>query len=207
MKRVIFLVTLLTFSFLTFAPTKPSWMQYDPYMEGIYRKHCLINENLRTLLNDERKSRNEVFHLVEPLLDVYLEEYKDNYVIKDSLSYAISCIFVSESSNGKGHSSRSTLWLEHYNPFGLTGKGIRKWSWEEENGKRVPQYVNFRTYTSFEEAIESLMWDYLLRKRYEPLRSKQTVKEFLYGLKQCGYMTASDWPRWAYNEIYLKSIN
>ena len=87
----------------------------------------------------------------------------------------------------------NTLWLKYNNPFGMTsghiGTTIKLMSWERINGKRVSMYRRFKTYDSLKEAVESLMWDYLLNERYERLRYKKTVKEFLYGLYDCGYMT------------------
>ena len=202
----IILILLNLFTLNSFAPPLPSYMVYDPYVEQIYKDHCTINNNLEKLYDDDIRSRKEVFNLVQPILEIYLRKYIDNYAIEDSLSWALSCIFVSESSNGKGHSGRSTLWLYENNPFGLTGKGVTKWSWEEESGKRVPQYVNFRTYSSLKETTESLIWDYLFKERYEKVKKAETVEQFLYSLYDCGYMSASNWPSWAYKEIYLKSI-
>ncbi len=193
-----------------FAPISAKHMMYDPYMEQIYSDHCIINKNTEDLYYDYKRSRQEIFHLAQPLLEIYLRKYTDNYVIGDSLSWALACIFVSESSNGKGHSGRSTLWLEHNNPFGITtgkiGKTVTKMSWEMIKGKRVNMYRTFRTYESLKEATESLMWDFLLKARYEPVRQATTVKEFLDTLIRCGYATNLNWSNWAHKEIYLKSI-
>jgi len=89
---------------------------------------------------------------------------------------------------------------------GKIGNTVTKMSWEMIHGRRVNMYRTFRTYDSLEQAVESLMWDFLLKGRYEKLRYSKTVKEFLYDLYDCGYMTNRYWPRFAYNEIYLKSI-
>ena len=210
-KLIILLVSLLIISLNSFAPPEPSWrIPLNDNIYKLYGKHCLINENLVSLKNGTKKTRKEVFNLIQPLLNMYLEEYKDNYIIADSLSYALACIFVSESSNGKGHSGRSSLWLKYNNPFGMTtgmiGNTVTKMSWEMIEGERINMYRTFKTYNSLEEAVESLLWDYLLKERYESLRTTKTVKEFLYSLYKCGYMTNKFWPQFAYNEIYLKSI-
>ncbi len=208
--RWIITITLSLITFNSFAPPVPLYMVYDPYVEQIYKDHCTINNNLEKLYDDDIRTRPEVFQLIQPILEIYLREYTDNYVIGDSLSWALACIFVSESSNGKGHSGRSTLWLEHNNPFGMTtgkiGKNVTKMSWEMINGNRVNMYRTFKTYNSLKEATESLLWDYLLKERYEPVKQAITVKEFLHILINCGYATNLGWSNWAYNEIYLKSI-
>jgi len=211
MKKAIFLLTLLTFSLNSFAPPISVGMQHDPYLEKIYERHCLINNNLVKLKDGERKTRKEVFKLAQPLLEVYLEDYQEDYTIGDSLSYVVACLFVSESSNRRGRSGMSTLWLDYSNPFGMTTNRIgedtvTKMSWEMIKGKRVNMYRTFRTYESLEQAVESLMWDYLYRPRYERLRYSTSVKNFLYTMYKCGYMTNSGWSKFAYNEIYLKSI-
>lgn len=207
---MITILLLFTISTDSFAPFKAPWLQYDPYIAQIYKDHCTINDNMEPLTYDIKRTRKEVFQLVQPILEIYLRNYIDNYAIGDSLSWAISCIFVSESSDGKGHSARSTLWLEHHNPFGITtnktNKTVIKMSWEMIKGKRVNMYRTFRTYKSFKEATESLMWDFLLKKRYEPVRSATTVEDFLTILIECGYATNRGWSSWAYKEIYLKSI-
>lgn len=208
---IITILLLFIISTDSFAPLKAPWLQYDPYVEQIYKDHCTINNNMEPLTYDIKRSRREVFQLVQPILEIYLRKYTDNYAIGDSLSWAISCIFVSESSNGKGHSGRSTLWLEHHNPFGITtgkttSKTVTKMSWEMIKGKRVNMYRTFRTYESFKEATESLMWDFLLKERYELVRSTTTVKEFLDVLIKCGYATNKNWSKWTHKEIYLKSI-
>jgi len=73
-------------------------------------------------------------------------------------------------------------------------------------GRRMNMYRTFRTYRSLKEAVDSLMWDYLLKSRYERQKTATTVKGFLYNLYKSGYMTNRYWPRFAYNEIYLKAI-
>jgi len=207
MKKAILLLTLLTFSLQSFAPIKANWLQYDPYIGKVYKKHCLINNNLVKLRDGNKKSRVEVFKLIQPLLDVYLDEYRDNYVIKDSLSYALACLFVTETSTRKGYSGINSLWLKHYNFFGATArKGISLLSWEEINDKRVPMYRNFKHFDSFEKAIHSLFWDYLFNDRYDRLRTAKTVKDFLYLLPKTGFCTDSNYGNFTYNQIYLKSL-
>lgn len=204
------MVAMLLFTIASFAPTMPTEMIYNPIKLKAEKEFRLLNENMIDLKDDTRKTRTEVYNLVQPVMEMYLEEYVDNYVIGDSLSHALACIFVSESSNGKGHSGRSTLWLTHSNPFGMTTSSFTnsttKMSWEMIKGKRVNMYRTFKSYETFEEAIESLMWDYLLKARYFRLREAETVKDFLYSLYDCGYMTNSRWPFFAYNEIYLTQI-
>ena len=169
-----------------------------------------IDTNLVLLKDNSVKTREEVFHLVQPVIEYFLKEqnFHKNFQLEDSVSYALACIFVSESSNSKGQSARSSLWLEHNNPFGLTSsQGVTKKSWEEIKGKRVVMNRTFRDYDRFEDTIESLMWDYLYKPRYKKVRQSSTVKEFLYNLYKCNYMTDSHWHNFAYNQIYLKSMN
>jgi len=51
------------------------------------------------------------------------------------------------------------------------------------------------------------MWDYLFKNRFTKVRNSISVKDFLYNLYACGYMTDHRWSKFAYKEIYLKSIN
>ncbi len=168
----------------------------------------ILDYNLVRLKDDIKRSRKEMYELVQPVIDVYLRRNTLHTAfpnIADSLSHALTCIFISESSNRKGHTGRSSLWLEYNNPFGLTAhQGVTKTSWEMINGKRVVMDVTFRMFDSFEEAINSLMWDYLYKKRYINTINSVSVKDFLYNLYEDGYMTNSGWPKFAYKEIFLK---
>jgi len=167
--------------------------------------YCLVE-----LKDGTNKTRKEVFHLAKNAIKVYLKRkhYTDHFLIQDSLADALACIFVSESSNARGRPAKSSLWILHFNPFGLTSSrgDVIKTSWEMVKGKRVVMNRVFRSFNSFEEAVDSLLCDYLLKLRFEPLMNCLTVKDFLYTLRDCGYMTDSNWPNFAYNEIYLKSI-
>ena len=169
----------------------------------VYKANVYI-KSLNELTNGVNKTRSKVFNLVLPIIQSKLIKYSNEYKLKDSMAYAITCIFVSESSNSKGKSAQSNLWLKYNNPFGLTGKGVTFKSWEEINGKRVVKYRAFKRFNTFDDAIVSLMEDYLLNKRYDRLKHSKTVKQFLNDLYKCGYMTGSYWPIFAYNEIYLK---
>lgn len=172
-------------------------------------ENILINDNLNILKDSTRKTREEVFNLAEPIIDIYLKRknYHFYFPNMDSLSYAITCIFVSESSNYKGESARSSLWLTHNNPFGITsGKGKSYRTWEEINGKRVVMNRRFATYQTFSDAIDSLMKNCLLKKSYSTTANSSNVKEFLYNLQKDNYMTDSNWPNFAYNLIYLKCL-
>jgi hypothetical protein len=167
-------------------------------------------DRAKEIIEYDLGERKEVFNLVQPVIELYLKRHDWKIIfpnMEDSISHAMACIFVSESSNGKGHPARSSLWMLHNNPFGLTARqGVTKKSWELINHKRVVMDVTFRTFDSFEDAIESLIWDYLMRERFSIVRQSGSVKEFLYNLYKGGYMTNYNWPKFAYNEIYLKSI-
>lgn len=210
MKRLVLMVAIMFITLNSFAPVMPEEMIYNPIKERAQREFCLLNENLVDLKDNTLKTRTQVYTLVQPIMELYLEEYEDNYLLGDSLSYALACIFVSESSNGKGQSGKSSLWLSYNNPFGLTTSSLKnsttKMSWEMIGGKRVNMHRTFQAYDSFQNAIESLMWDYLLNERYFRLREAKTVKDFLYSLYRCGYMTNSGWPRFAYKQIYLEQL-
>lgn len=165
--------------------------------------------NIVDLKDGKIRTRKEVYHLIQPVIEyqMKLHGYNEHFDLSDSVSYAIACIFVSESSNGKGHSARSSLWLEHNNPFGLTStQGTTKLSWEMINGKKVVMHRTFRTFDNFEEAFNVLMTEYLFKPRYDKLLNSKTVKGFLYDLYECGYMTNRFWSSFAYNDIYLKSM-
>ncbi len=210
MKKTVMILVVLLFSIRSYAP-----FDMMNRMEAIAER-MLEEENDMELFNlleledGSKKTRKKVFNLVQPIIELYLErgEYKYNFpYMQDSISHALACIFVSESSNRKGHSARSSLWLTHKNPFGLTGRnGVTKMSWEMIKGKRVDMNVTFRTFNSLNEAVESLLWDYLFKTQFFKVRQSTSVKEFLNNLYSCGYMTNHGWPRFAYNEIYLKSI-
>jgi len=216
MKRitlVLLLLLLLPISFML--PAKTGSKATDsPDVDNKIRHDFqlkMINDNMILLKNNKKKTRPETFKLVQPIIAIYLSDYVDNYIISDSLSFAIACIFVSESSTSKGHSARSSLWLKHNNPFGLTTtynskNSISFESWEEIKGVRTVKHRTFKTFNSLDDAVQSLMTDYLLNGRYDSLQDKKTVNDFLIGLYECGYMTGSYWPKFATEQIYLKSI-
>lgn len=169
----------------------------------------VLTKNLNLLKDSSLKTRKEVFELVQPIIEIYLKrgEYHNCFPNLDSVSYAISCIFVSESSNHLGQSARSTLWLSHNNPFGITSsRGKTYKSWEMIDGKRVIMNRTFCTYNSFSDAIDSLMSDCLLKNSYTLTANSQSVKEFLFNLHRNKYMTNKNWPKFAYEKIYLMSI-
>lgn len=210
MKTLIVMLSLLV-SINLFAPNTNR--VYTNYIEKVENQiqfqedEATLDYNLVRLKDNIKRSRKEVFELVQPVIDVYLR--RKNYhlqfpEISDSLSYALTCIFVSESSNRKGQPGCNSLWIYHNNPFGLTAKnGVTKTSWEMIKGERVVMQVTFREFNSFEEAIDSLMWDYLLKNRFSRSRSSLSVKDFLYNLYKDGYMTNHGWPKFAYNKLYL----
>lgn len=206
MRKVLILLIFL-YPITLFAP-----FMYD-IKEQIYAEYMydsyVIQNNLKILKDATIKTRNEVFHLVEPILDIYLTRfnYKKNFPNMDSVSYALACIFVSESSNRKGQAAKSSLWLSYNNPFGITGKtGKSLKSWEMINNKKVIMHRTFREYTSFEDAVHSLMNDCLLKERYNSTANSFNVKTFLQNLYADGYMTNKHWPHFAYNQIYLKCL-
>ena len=210
MKKLVLTLVVILLALDSYAP-------FDPYTDRYMTlaiestENQLIQQNLSKLTDNTRKTRTEVYHLVQPIIEIYLNrgEYKGNFpYIQDSISHALACIFVSESSNGFGHSAKSSLWLNHNNPFGLTSsKGVTKMSWEMVKGQRVSMYITFRTFNTFYEAFESLLWDYLLKEGFLQARQSTNIKEFLDNLYECGYMTNHKWPDFAYYEIYLKSLH
>jgi hypothetical protein len=204
MKKIILLLILLL-PLNVFAPNK------DAKHLKFISESLFIQTNLEILQDKTIKTREKVFKLVQPIIEIYLERkgYKQHFHpnLQDSLSYGLSCIFVSESSNKLGRPAMSSLWLTHNNPFGLTSsKGTRLMSWEMINGKRVNMYRTFKQFTSFEESIDSLIKDYLMKRNFNNARNSESIKDFLYNLYKGNYMTNKYWPKFAYNQIYLKNI-
>jgi hypothetical protein len=184
MKKLILLIILLI-PFKLFAPSL-SEQEFKNKVKYL-SENILIENNLIKLKDNRVKSRKEVFELAQPIIDIYLERgnYKELFPNLDSVSYGLTCIFVSESSNSLGQSAKSSLWLQHNNPFGLTSSQGRKLlSWEMINGNRV---------------INSA----LIKKNYNKTRNSSSIKEFLYNLQRDGYCTNKYWPKFAYNQIYL----
>ena len=213
MKTLVLTMVILMITFLSYAPIDPFKQKQVERIEATARQseeQAYFDYNLIELKDNSRRARKEVFELVQPIIDIHLERHDWKIIfpnMEDSISHALACIFLSESSNAKGHPARSSLWLLHNNPFGLTApKGVTKKSWELINHKRVVMDVTFKTFNSFEDAIDSLIWDYLMRDRYSLARNSGSVKSFFYNLYKCGYMTNYKWPLFAYNELYLKSI-
>ena len=202
--KTLVLIVLLLIPFNLFAPNMT--INYGALI--IKMENELLINNLLKLKDNTTKTRGEVFNLVQPLIEIYMKRKEYNNVFcMDSASYAIACIFVSESSNYKGHSAKSRLWLEHNNPFGLTsGQGVTYKSWEMIEGKRVNMNRTFKTFTSLEEAIDSLMNDYLSKPSFNRVLNSHSVKDFLYNLYKCGYMSNNHWPNFAFNQIYLKCL-
>lgn len=203
MKKCISLIILLI-PFKLLAPTLNS-VEYKASMEYLI-ENITINNNLFKLKDNQIKNRKEVFELAQPIIEIYLKRgnYKQHFPNLDSISYGITCIFVSESSNKLGQSAKSSLWLQHNNPFGLTSsQGKKMLSWEMVNGKRVIMYRNFQTFTSLENAVDGLINSSLIKKNYNKTRNSSSVKEFLYNLQKDGYCTNKYWSNFAYNQIYL----
>jgi len=206
------LLTILLLLMILFIPTRvlaPIIHDSIKINSNTIIEERLINENIIALKDSLYKNRNEVFALAQPIIEIYLKRnnYNDNFPNMDSLSYAITCIFVSESSNYLGQSARSTLWIRHNNPFGITnGRGKTYKSWEMINNERVVMNRTFATYSSFSEAIDSLMVNCLLKDSYTLTSNSSSVKEFLYNLYKNNYMTNKHWPSFAYNDIYLNYI-
>lgn len=200
--------------FVFFVPLKSFAPTYDKItkkkMFEFFKDELLIRKNLDILKDSTYKTRKEVFHLVQPVIEIYLKrgDYHKHFPnLSDSVSYAITCIFVSESSNKMGHSARSTLWLYHNNPFGITGKtGKSLESWEMINNKRIIMNRTFRTFDSFSDAIDTLMFNFK-KDSYSLTSNSSTIKDFLFNLYRNNYMTNKHWSNFAWNEIYLKSIN
>lgn len=202
--KTILLVLSLLLSVVCYAPySTDKTINFETESD---RQEKILN-NLVYLKDDKVKTRKEIYQLIQPVIQVYLERKNSQamFELGDSLSHALACIFVSESSNALGQPAKSSLWILHSNPFGLTStSGVTKTSWEEIKGKRVVMNRTFKSFNNFEEALDSLLFDYLYKSRFEKLWNSKSVKEFLYTLYACGYMTDSNWPNFAYNEIYLK---
>lgn len=195
------LLTILLIPLKLFAPNTANYKKDIFFM----METSIIEDNLRVLKNDSIKSRKEVFKLAQETIEIYLNRgnYKQYFPNLDSISYGLACIFVSESSNSKGQSAKSSLWLKHNNGFGLTcSQGKRLISWEMINGNKVIMYRNFQTFTSFQAAIDSLIKS-LRKDNYNKTRNSSSIKEFLYNLQRDGYCTNTNWPEFAFNQIYL----
>lgn len=205
MKKFILLIILLI-PIKLFAPND---FTYKGRMK-LMMENEIINNNLIRLKDNSIKTRKEVFKLAQETIEIYLNRgnYKQYFPnLQDSISYGLACIFVSESSNTLGQSARSSLWLNHNNPFGLTSnRGTKLLSWELINGEKVIMYRTFQTFTSFQQAIDYLMINCLLKQRFSKAVNSCYIKDFLYGLYEGYFMSNSKWPTWAYNQIYLKYV-
>ena len=201
MKKFILLIILLL-PINLFAPIKH--LKHLNFLEEEY----FLQKRIERLQDNSIKTRQEVFTLAQESIEIYLTRgnYKQFFpYMQDSISYALACIFVSESSNRLGQSAKSSLWITHNNPFGLTSsRGVTLKSWEMINNKRVIMNRTFKQFDSFELSIKSLIEDYLFKKNFTNVRNSYTVKEFLDSLYKGNYMTNKNWPNWAYNSIYLK---
>ena len=207
--RNLAVMLILLISVNLFAPTKI--INQEEELNKIYYNldQKVLDYNIIALEDNSIRTREEVFKLAQPMIEILIKRknYHMNFPNMDSLSYAITCIFISESSNSKGQSARSNLWLIHKNPFGLTfSQGVTKMSWEMIKGKRVNMYRTFRSFNNFEETIDCLFKDYLWKSRYDLVRNSYSVEEFLHNLYKCGWMTNRHWPKFAFNEIYLKNV-
>ncbi len=205
MKKLV-LVIILLIPLKLFAPNSN---HNDDLLISKIIENKVIENNLNLLKNDSIKTRKEVFKLAQPVIDIYLK--RNNYHLlfpnmQDSVSYAITCIFLSESSNSLGQSAKSTLWLKHNNPFGLTStQGVKLVSWELIRGEKIVMKRTFKIFNSFEEAISSLIQDYLSNGRFVNTLNSYSIKEFLFNLQRDGYCTNTNWDNMMYN-IYLKQI-
>jgi len=222
MKRVWMLLTLLLgFSLSSFAPNETMWaeIEHEQYMkdaritelEKELELQRTIQGNLEELKTGRIKTRNEVYHLVLPILKEYLKEYQDSFELGDSLAYAVAGIFIIESGTKKGRAARSSLWIKYNNPFGLTAGSrymptIDMESWEHINGVRVVKIRTFRTFGSFKMAVDALMQDYLLKPRYQRLREAKTVDGFFHSMHSSGYTTNPLYGHTA-GKIYQEFLN
>jgi len=205
MKKLV-LVIILLIPFKLFAPNINHNYDYD--IKRI-KDDNLIQNNLSVLKNDSIKTRKEVFKLAQPVIDIYLKRSKYHLLfpnMQDSISYAITCIFLSESSNRLGQSAKSTLWLHANNPFGLTGhQGVTLLSWELIRGEKIICKRTFKIFNSLEEAVTSLIHDYLSNGRFVNTCNSYSIKEFLFNLQREGFCTNTCWSKMMYN-IYLKQV-
>jgi len=203
MKKFILIIILL----IPFKLFAPNMSNYERNIK-LLMENDFINNNLMQLKNNSIKSRKEVFKLAQPVIDIYLKRHNYHLLfpnMQDSISYAITCIFLSESSNKLGQCAKSSLWLNYNNPFGLTShQGIKLVSWEMIKKKKVIMKRTFKIFNSLEEAITSLIQDYLSNRRFINTCNSYSIKQFLFNLQRDGYCTNTAWPKTMYN-IYLKT--
>lgn len=208
MKRVVLTLVTLLFTLSSYAPLESEIIS-NRVMIIEFEENQLITQNLYKLTDRAVKTRTEVYKLVQPVIEIYMKRgnYKQLFpLLQDSISHALACIFVSESSNTLGQSAKSSLWLNHFNPFGLTStNGVTKQSWEMIEGKKVIMNRTFKTFNNFQEALDSLLINYLNKTRFSKARESTGVKHFFDNLYICGYMTNKYWPDFAYSQIYLKA--
>jgi len=203
MKKFILMIIIL----ITFKLFYTKLSNYERNIK-LLMENYFINNNLMQLKDNSIKSRKEVFKLAQPVIDIYLKRHNYHLLfpnMKDSISYAITCIFLSESSNKLGQCAKSSLWLNYNNPFGLTShQGVKLVSWEMIKKKKVIMKRTFKIFSSLEEAITSLIQDYLSNGRFVNTCNSYSIKQFLFNLQRDGYCTNPHWNSMIYN-IYLKT--
>lgn len=157
----------------------------------VYKKEAL----LILYTNDWKSSdRDTLKYYLDPIFIPICSKYNDYYNINiDTLVACIQTLATSESGNSKGQPFSSTLFIDYNNPFGIKGKGCNIKTIEYYNNIRTVITDDFRYFNSLYEAIDYLVGHLLLTDRYIDVRNANTVEQFFYNLKKCGYFTDPNW--------------